>query len=294
MYKDTVEETYRYGIWTETLDMIEKHNKLADEGKETYSLGMNHLGDMTQEEIVSTLNGYNMKERSENSTDVFKPSPDFVPEDEVDWRTKGAVTPIKNQGQCGSCWAFSATGSLEGQHFLKVSKLVSLSEQNLIDCSKSEGNDGCRGGLMVSAFKYIIKNNGIDTEESYPYQAHNEKCRFKKEDIGATEVSYKSIKKDSVNGVMEACSKVGPISAAMDASLRSFSFYKKGVYSDSKCSSKRLDHGVLVVGYGTEDGEDYFLMKNSWGKRWGLDGYFMISRKDNMCGISTDSSYPIV
>ncbi len=290
-YSSEAEENLRYGVWKQNSDMIDSHNKRADAGEETFWMGMNHLGDMTREEIVATFNGYKME--SDNSTeDVFEPSPYFVPEENVDWRTKGAVTPVKNQGQCGSCWAFSTTGSLEGQHFLKKGKLVSLSEQNLVDCSKK--NDGCQGGLMVTAFEFIIKNDGIDTEESYPYKGHNEKCRFKEQDVGATETSYKKISKDSVSGVMEACSKVGPISVAMDASRSSFQFYKKGIYKDKRCSSKKLDHGVLCVGYGTESGEDYFLIKNSWGKRWGMEGYFMISREDNMCGIATSASYPIV
>ena len=292
MYEDTKAESNRYSIWKDNVDMIESHNKLADEGKETYWLGMNHLGDMTTEEVNKKLNGYKMHKH--NSTNVFKPSADFVPEDDVDWRTKGAVTPVKNQGQCGSCWAFSATGSLEGQHFLKANQLVSLSEQNLMDCSKAEGNNGCKGGLMDRAFEYIIKNDGIDTEMSYPYQAHDEICRFRASNVGATQTSYRDIMHGSISGVVEACTNIGPISVAMDASKSSFHMYKSGVYKDAVCSSTKLDHGVLVVGYGTYEGEEYFLVKNSWGTVWGMEGYFMISRQTNMCGISTQASYPIV
>ena len=287
-----MEENVRYGIWKDNMDMIEKHNKRADAGKVTYWLGMNHLGDMTREEIVSTLNGYVMHNR--NSTNVFKPSASFVQAENVDWRTKGAVTPVKNQGQCGSCWSFSTTGSLEGQHFIKSGQLVSLSEQNLMDCSTAEGNHGCKGGLMDRAFEYIIKNRGIDTEMSYPYQAHNEFCRFRAADVGATMESYKDIMRGSVSGVVEACQTTGPISVAMDASKSTFHYYKRGVYKDYTCSSTKLDHGVLVVGFGTYEGDEYFLVKNSWGPVWGMEGYFMISRMNNMCGIATQASYPIV
>lgn len=291
-YDDLPTETYRYGIWKDNMAMIDHHNKRADAGHETFWMEINHLGDMTREEIVATFNGYKMHHR--NSTNVFKPSPGFKAAGEVDWRTKGAVTPVKNQGQCGSCWAFSTTGSLEGQHFLKDGRLVSLSEQNLIDCSKAEGNNGCKGGLMDRAFEYIIKNRGIDTEMSYPYQAHDEFCRFREAEVGATETSYKDILRGSTTGVMEACASVGPISVAMDASRSTFHYYKRGVYSDRLCSSTKLDHGVLVVGYGTYEGEPYFLVKNSWGSMWGMEGYFMISRDENMCGIATQASYPIV
>ena len=293
MYDDLSAETYRYGVWKDNMAMIDEHNKRADGGKESFWMGMNHLGDMTREEIVATFNGYKMR-RPRNSTNVFKPSHNFVAEQEVDWRTKGAVTPVKNQGQCGSCWAFSTTGSLEGQHFLKDGQLVSLSEQNLIDCSKKYGNNGCKGGLMDRAFEYIIKNGGIDTEESYPYQAHDELCRYRESEVGATETSYRDIMHGSVSGVVEACTSIGPISVAMDASKSTFHYYKRGVYEDRTCSSTKLDHGVLVVGYGTYEGTEYFLVKNSWGPVWGMEGYFMISRETNMCGISTQASYPIV
>ncbi len=291
-YEDDVTEIHRYSVWKSNVAFIESHNKDAD--KHGFTVGMNEFGDLTTEEFVSFFNGYQMREIN-STAPIFKTDPNFVPFENVDWRDKGAVTNVKNQGQCGSCWAFSTTGSLEGQHFLKDGELVSLSEQNLIDCSKKEGNNGCKGGLMDRAFLYIEKNNGIDTESSYPYQAHDELCRFKASAVGATLTSYKDIERGSDTALTQAIQQIGPISVAMDASLQSFHFYKRGVYSDSKCSSTKLDHGVLAVGYGTNEGEDYYLVKNSWGSSWGLEGYFMIKRGlGNMCGLATQASYPIV
>jgi len=212
----------------------------------------------------------------------------------VDWVSKGAVTGIKNQGQCGSCWSFSTTGSVEGAHFLSTGKLVSLSEQNLVDCSTSEGNDGCNGGLMDYAFQYIIKNHGIDTEASYSYTATGPNaCHFKAADVGATITSYTDVASGNEAALATAVDKQ-PVSVAIDASHTSFQLYSSGVYYEPSCSTSQLDHGVLAVGYGTDGSSDFWYVKNSWGTSWGIKGYIWMSRnRNNNCGIATAASYPI-
>lgn len=295
-YESDDEESLRYTIWNENLKAIERHN--SDEHS-TFKLAMNHLGDMTSKEVHLIFNGYNRQykdTKSQESASAFLPPNNVVLPKDVDWRTKGYVTPVKNQGQCGSCWAFSTTGSLEGQHFKKTGKLVSLSEQNLVDCSKKFGNHGCEGGLMDNAFKYIKANGGIDTEKSYPYLARDEKCHFNESSVGAVDTGFVDVTSDDENALKVAVGTVGPISVAIDAGHTSFQFYKDGVYVEPQCSSTALDHGVLAVGYGTtDDGQDYWLVKNSWGKSWGMKGYIKMARnKNNMCGIATDASYPLV
>lgn len=285
-------------IFMENKQRIAKHNSRFVMGHHSYKLEMNHYGDLLPHEFSGIMNGYRHDLKKQQSgllgASYIYPANVEIPK-EVDWRTQGAVTPVKNQGQCGSCWSFSATGALEGQHFRKNGKLVSLSEQNLIDCSTSYGNHGCNGGLMDFAFKYIKDNGGIDTEESYPYEAEDDSCRYSKKNRGATDVGFVDIPQGDENALKAALATVGPVSIAIDASQPSFQFYSEGVYDEPNCSPANLDHGVLAVGYGVDNGQDYWLVKNSWGTEWGDQGYIKIARnKDNMCGVASAASYPQV
>jgi len=294
-YSD-VEEQVRRVTWESNLKTVQDHNLKADMGVYTFWLGMNKFADMSSTEFVKVMNGYNasIPRKPASRTFTFNPSLTDLP-DTVDWRTQGYVTAVKDQGQCGSCWAFSSTGSLEGQHFKATKSLVSLSEQNLVDCSTAQGNMGCNGGLMDQAFEYIKVNNGIDTEPSYPYEAADGTCRFKAANVGATDTGYTDITSKDESALQQAVATVGPISVAIDASHASFQLYKHGIYNEVFCSQTRLDHGVLAVGYGADGGKDYWLVKNSWGEGWGNKGYIQMTRnKRNQCGIATASSYPTV
>nr|XP_019567519.1 PREDICTED: cathepsin L1-like [Rhinolophus sinicus] len=290
------EEGWRRAVWEKNMKMIDLHNQEYSQGKQTFTMAMNAFGDMTNEEFRQVMNG--LQHQKHRKGKVFQEPPLAEIPPSVDWREKGYVTPVKDQGQCGSCWAFSATGALEGQMFRKTGKLISLSEQNLVDCSRSQGNEGCDGGLMDNAFQYVKENRGLDSEESYPYHAKDESCKYKPEFSAANDTGFVDIHKRE-RSLMKAVASVGPISVGIDASYSSFQFYKKGIYYEPKCSSEDLDHGVLVVGYGFEGGEldnnKYWIVKNSWGTEWGMDGYIKMAKdRKNNCGIATAASYPVV
>jgi cathepsin L len=255
---------------------------------------MNLFADLTVEEFRELYLQPKINASAIPQTNVHDDEDISLTDDTVDWRTKGAVTGVKNQGQCGSCWAFSATGSIEGAYQIAKKSLVSSSEQQLVDCSRSYGNYGCSGGLMDSAFKYTIAVKGLDTETSYPYTARDGTCKFNPSNIGTTISSYKDVQKGSESAQQTAVN-AQPVSVAIDASHSSFQLYHSGIYYESRCSASQLDHGVLAVGYGTQSSSEYWIVKNSWGTSWGMSGYILMSKnKNNNCGIATMSSYPVV
>ncbi|XP_070567461.1 procathepsin L-like [Ptychodera flava] len=287
------EEVMRKQTWQQNMKMIHNHNTDYQNGKKSFRMAMNQFGDMETGEFKSVMNGYKVRQRSRGST--YVPPSNVVLPDHVDWRDKGYVTPVKNQQACGSCWAFSSTGSLEGQTFKKTGKLISLSEQQLVDCSRSYGNEGCGGGWMDRAFDYI-KDMGEESEADYPYTATDDPCTYSASKVVAEDTGHTDIMSMDENDLQNAIATVGPISVAIDAGHSSFQFYSSGVYDEPACSQTILDHGVLAVGYGaTEQGQDYYIVKNSWGETWGNQGYIWMSRnKNNQCGIATNASYPLV
>lgn len=294
-YDALEEESRRFEIFRENVQKIEEHNKLYHLGKKSYYLGVNQFSDLKHEEFVK-YNGLKKTSLKDGGCSSYLAANNLVEPDSVDWRKKGYVTDVKNQGQCGSCWSFSTTGSLEGQHFRKTGNLVSLSESQLVDCSQSFGNEGCNGGLMDNAFKYIKSVGGLESEEDYPYKPKQGTCKFDDTKVAATDTGCVDVESGSESALKKAVSEVGPVSVAIDASHSSFQSYAGGVYDEPECSSEQLDHGVLCVGYGTDDqGQDYWIVKNSWGAEWGEDGYVKMSRnKKNQCGIATQASYPLV
>jgi len=280
---------YRYEIFKNNVDFVNSHN--AQSGK-TYQVALNKFADLSAQEFAAMYNGLRVPQGYVHKA-TFEVDNTIAVPDTFDWRTQGAVTPIKNQGQCGSCWSFSTTGSVEGCHFLGTQKLVSLSEQNIMDCSWNNGNEGCNGGLMTQAMDYIIANKGVDTEASYPYTAQSSStCQYSTSNIGSTETAYTNVASGDEGALQQSVYK-GPTSVAIDASHSSFQFYSSGVYNEQACSSSQLDHGVLAIGWGTDSGSAYWLVKNSWGTDWGMSGYIEMSRNsNNQCGIATMATLP--
>ncbi|CAL1584445.1 unnamed protein product [Knipowitschia caucasica] len=259
----------------------------------SYSLALNSLSDRTMSEMAV------MRGRQKGKTpNLGRPFPTFyqnvkVPES-LDWRLYGAVTPVKDQAICGSCWSFATTGTIEGALFLKTGSLQVLSQQVLVDCSWGFGNNGCDGGEEWRAYEWIMKHGGISTTETYgAYMGMNGFCHLNDSQLTARIQSYTNVTSGDAEALKVALFKHGPVAVSIDAGHRSFVFYSHGVYYEPACgnTTDTLDHAVLAVGYGSLGGEPYWLIKNSWSTYWGNDGYILMSMKDNNCGVTTDATY---
>ncbi|XP_045804307.1 low-temperature-induced cysteine proteinase-like [Trifolium pratense] len=295
-YPSEEEKRYRFKVFQDNYAFITQHNQMQNS---SYTLSLNTFADLTHHEFKTTHLGLQpssllkfkfnrfQDHQSDDNNDVLQ-----VPS-EIDWRNSGAVTSVKDQGRCGSCWSFSAIGAIEGINKIVTGSLVSLSVQELVDCDTTY-NSGCHGGSMDYAYQFIIDNKGIDTEEDYPYYARQVRC--KKDQLERRVVTidgYTEIPPNDEKKLLKAVA-VQPVSVGICAGSWAFQFYSEGIFT-GPCSTS-IDHAVLIVGYGSLKGEDYWIVKNSWGTYWGEKGYvYMLRNTDNsagLCGINTIPSYP--
>ncbi|OMO87502.1 Granulin [Corchorus capsularis] len=293
-YSAEEEKSYRLKVFEDNYAFVTQHNEM---GNSSYSLALNAFADLTHHEFRAARLGLSAAAIDFSRSTLRGPLLLREIPASLDWREQGAVTQVKDQGSCGmqicACWAFSATGAMEGINQIVTGSLVSLSEQELVDCDRSY-NSGCEGGLMDYAYQFVIDNHGIDTEEDYPYQGREKSCNKDKLNTHVVTIDgYTDIPPNNENLLLQAVA-TQPISVGICGSERAFQLYSKGIFS-GPCSTS-LDHAVLIVGYDSEDGVDYWIIKNSWGTGWGINGYMHMLRNSGnsqgVCGINMLASYP--
>jgi len=274
------EYKFRLGIFASVQRQIQEHNSKPS----SFKLGLNHLSCLTPAEYKSLL-GSRKDTRTERHTTPTKVG---YP-DSYDWRTQGVVNPIKDQAQCGSCWAFSAIQAIESAWAIAHGTLYSLSESNIVDCCTS--CFGCDGGWSYAAIDYIVsqQNGGVNSEADYPYHDYDEDCQFDPSKTYTQTTGYIDIQAGNEDDLADKVSSIGVASISIDASQSSFHQYSGGIYDEPACSSTWLDHAVGCVGYGAEGDQKYWIVRNSWGEDWGEQGYIRMIWKNNQCGVATSA-----
>jgi C1A family cysteine protease len=277
---------YRLSIFAKT------HARISSENQKglSYTLGHNKFSHLTEEEFIAKYTGLKLPENYERN--IVATEPVLSQTTDVDWRTQGAVNPVKDQGQCGSCWAFSATASIEGAWKISGHALENLAEQQLVDCSTSFGNHGCNGGWMDYGFKYVISVGGQERTADYPYKAVDQACKFSASKVAGKISNFADVPKNDCKTLLQFAAQ-GPTSVAIAANA--IMNYRSGVFSVATCGTS-LNHGVTLVGYGHDNAlnKDFYLVRNSWGTGWGEQGYIRMDRNvqtsTGICGICMASS----
>ncbi|GJQ65735.1 hypothetical protein Trydic_g11920 [Trypoxylus dichotomus] len=285
-------ENRRREAWEVNLHRITKHNMEAEKGLHSFYIKENHLTDLSPQvylqKMAKLTKSYHRKIDTEIVGDIYEHF-HHLPE-EIDWRDKGFHTPIYNQKDCGSCYAFSIATVLQAQIFKQTNKLVPLSEQQIVDCSIQSGNYGCGGGSLRNTLKYLDKSGGLMAYTDYPYTARQRRCQFDLHKAIVNVSSWAILPPRDEKALEIALAKIGPVAASINASPHTFQLYHHGIYDDISCSSNTVNHAMVVVGYT----KDAWILKNWWGDHWGENGYMRLRRKKNMCGISNFAAYALV
>ncbi|KAI8119989.1 Cathepsin L [Lucilia cuprina] len=301
VYKDEKEKQFRESIFMGTKAVVDMGNKYAALGLSSFHMNLNILADLTHKEVGKllgskiTFTGEEITSKHVNFV-TAKTNTQNLP-DHFDWRELGGVTPAGFQGlDCGSCWSFATIGALEGHLFRRTGLLIPLSEQNLVDCAEDYGSMGCDGGFQEYGFEYI-RDHGVSLEAKYPYtEMENAQCgRNETYDKGVFIRDYARIKPGDEEKMKEVIATLGPLACSINADLISFGQYSGGIFDDDACNQGEVNHSVVVVGYGTENGRDYWIIKNSYSSNWGENGFMKLPRNENsFCGVASECSYPLL
>jgi len=294
---DDAEDDISIENFKENLRKSQEHNEMMHHKNETYETSLNEFAMLSHEEFIRHYLNDKLNETRPNSTAEDVPPTtqnDFkrIP-DKFDWRSFGLVTSVKSQGSCGTCWSFTNVGAVETIYANKYGKLIELSNQDLNDCLKSGQykNWGCNGGYPSNGFYYAY-SKGLVEESVVPYRVRDGLCNKNLHTKRFKITGYANIPYGDEEAIKVAVATYGPVTIAIDASEWGFAYYSHGIYSSYKCQKDLHNHAVLIVGYGSENGIDYWIIKNSWGPSWGVNGYMKLARnKNNMCGVASMASY---